>query len=895
MVDDSQTWHALDVQETLSVLQTDRTGLTEDQARERLQQYGANEIVEKERRAVIQIALEQVLNPIIYVLFVAAIISFALGHLIDALVILGVVLANAVIGFFQEYRAEKAMAALRQLAAPTALVVRNGESRELAARALVPGDIVVLATGDKVPADGRILQSVNLRTDEAPLTGESSGVDKQSNPVPPDTPLAEQTNMVFAGTTVSYGRGDAVIVATGLSTRVGRIAAQVATVVHRRTPLQERLAKLGRLLAVLSLGLAVIIVAAGLIRAIPFFDIFLFAVASAVAAIPEGLPAVVTIALAIGLQRMASRNALVRKLPAVETLGSATIICSDKTGTLTKNQMTVTAIYTYGRQYEVTGEGYAPEGQITLGGSPANLSEIPELRWAIQVGASCNDAELICQDSDCRISGDPTEVALLTAAVKAGMDKGDLDLRFPRAHEIPFDPQRAYMATLHHSDDGRALFLKGAPEKVLNMSSMVMIDGIRTDFTQDKKDEVIEHHTRLASQALRVLALAYKEMPRDKEDLTPENVGDGLIFLGLMGMIDPPRPEAVRAIERCKSAGIRVMMATGDNRATAAAIAKEMGILRSGGEIIEGRELAAMSDDELTARIEDIDVMARVEPEQKLRIVDALKRRGHVVAVTGDGVNDAPALKKADIGVAMGITGTDVAKEASEMILTDDNFASIVAAVEEGRIIYNNIKKVIVNLLSTNGGEQIVIISTVLSGLPLPFTPVQILWINLITDSFPSLALAADPPGEDVLAEPPQDPKASIFSRGMLARIIYLAVITAIGTIALFYWALMTAGVAKARTIAFAAMSIHQLINAFNMRSPRISIFKLGLLTNRWLVLAVGFSLFLQVAAIEMPFMQALFHTVPLSALEWLLVLAVSTSTLWLEEIRKRFTKWDLD
>lgn len=888
MIEEKKIWHALETDEVIWGLATTLEGLTEDEARERLQRFGPNEFGGAEGAAPLHIFIDQMKSPLIYVLFVAAVISLAVGQLIDALVILGVVAVNAVIGFFQEYRAEKAMEALRQLAAPTASVIRNGERHEVPASDLVPGDLVAIATGDKVPADGRIVNAANLKIEEAALTGESVAVNKSTDRLPEDTPLAERKNVIYAGTVVTYGRAEAVVVATGLSTEVGKIAMQVATLQRERTPLQDKLASLGRIVGVIALGLAAFVVVAGLVRGFGFIEIFLFAVASAVAAIPEGLPAVITITLAIGLQRMAARHAVIRKLPAVETLGSATVICSDKTGTLTKNEMTVKALYTYGREYGVTGEGYTLEGHITLHGQKVASSDVPELLLALQTGVLCNDARLQCENTHCTIAGDPTEGSLLTAAAKAGIARADLEEQMPRLDEIPFDSERKYMATLHKAGAKRMIFVKGAPESVIGMSSGIMIDGEPTDLTDERKQAIAEINNELASKALRVLAFAYKEAPSDKSDLEADDASIELVFLGLAGMIDPPRPEAVEAIARCKQAGIRVMMATGDNKITAGAIADQMGILSEGGEVVEGREVARMSDDELAERIGRIDVFARVEPEHKLRIVNALKHNGHIVAMTGDGVNDAPALKRADIGVAMGVTGTDVAKEASEMVLTNDNFASIVAAVEEGRIIFRNIRKVVAYLLSTNAGEQLIIVTTILGGLPLPLIPVQILWINLVTDSFPALALAADPRREDVLAEPPKPPDVKIVSRGMLIRIALVAVIMTFGSVSFFYWELVNGGLMRARTVAFAILGTYQLANAINMRSPIASVFSIGFLSNRWLILAISVSFLLQVATIHLGFMQVLFRTVPLSGPEWLLIIIISSSVIWAEEIRKR-------
>lgn len=888
MVQKSTSWHALEVDEVLTALGTDRHGLTDDEAARRLQQYGRNELGGEEVVSPVGIVLQQVLSPLVYVLFVAAVVSFAVGHLVDTFVILGIVVVNTVIGFLQEYRAEKAMEALRQLAAPKAIVLRDGHQREVAASEIVPGDVVQLAVGDKVPADCRVIGSSNLKADEASLTGESVPVDKSAEPVPADIPLAERTDMVYAGTAMTYGRGRAVVVATGSATEVGRIALSVTAVAKEPTPLQKKLASVGRMLAVIALGLAALILAVGLVRGIGFVDIFLFAVASAVSTIPEGLPAVVTVVLAIGLQRMAARNAIIRQLPAVETLGSATVICTDKTGTLTKNQMTVEVIYAISGEFKVTGEGYAPHGEVLRDGEAVDVSSHRELRLALDAGALCNDADLRCDDSNCTILGDPTEGALVVAAAKAGIVKRDLATQMPRIDEVPFDSDRAYMATLNDSEDRRFIFAKGAPEKLLALCTRAGTGAGDVDLSEDLRSKVLQANRELASRALRVLAIAYKEVSKEQSTISPEDLKEGMVFLALVGMMDPPRPEAIGAIERCKRAGIRVIMATGDHRITARAIAEQMGILRGHDGVIEGKELDRMSDEMIENRIDEIDVFARVEPQHKFRIVTALKRRGHIVAMTGDGVNDAPALKRADIGIAMGITGTDVAKEASKMVLADDNFVSIVGAVEEGRIVFQNIRKVVTYLLSTNAGEVLAIMAILLLGLPLPFLPVQILWINLVTDSFPALALAADPPREDVLAEPPRDPNAPIISRVVLIRILLVALVMAAGTLAVFYGWLGSTGLTRARTMAFAVMAIFQLFNVLNVRSPKLSAFSMSPFSNRWLVLALLVCSALQVAAIHLPFMQTLFRTVDLTVSEWGIVMLVSSMVLWVEEIRKR-------
>ncbi len=874
----SDNWHAKTAEEVTRELRSGSDGLTSEEAAERLRTYGPNALTIEEKANPIVRFLEQFRSPLIYILLFAAAISFALSEHIDGWVILFIVLFNAIIGFVQEYRAEKALAALKQLAAPTAEVIRSGEEMSIPTADVVPGDIVRVVAGNQVPADGRLLEAVRMKVEEAALTGESVPSDKDTEPLPADIALADRSNMIFAGTTVASGRGSAIVTSTGMNTVTGHIAQQVGSAPTETTPIQRKLAQIGNLLGIAGILIAGFLMIIGFLRDLTPFDIFLTAVAVAVSFIPEGLPAIVTIVLAVGVQRMARRRALIRKLPAVETLGSTTVICTDKTGTLTQNEMTVRICCTPEAGFSVTGEGYRPEGSYLLDDKPVDPDGYPGLKRLLAAASLCNDSHLIESGSDWRITGDPTEGALVVAARKAGLRKIDLDEEQPRIDEIPFDSDFKYMATLHRGGSGRNLiYVKGAPEVVL---AMCELDDARQEAIRKTNHE-------LAGQAYRVLAAAYREAPEDKEDLHRSDIETGLTFLGLLGMMDPPRTEVYDAVSEAKHAGMRVIMITGDNPDTARAIAEELGIAAPGSETVTGRELARMSDEELERRIGGISVFARVDPEHKLRIVEALKKQGNIVAMTGDGVNDAPALKRADIGVAMGITGTDVSRESAEMVLADDNFATIIGAVEEGRTIFANLRKVVQYLLATNTGEVLTFIVAIVSGLPLPLLPVQILWVNLVTDGFSTAPLSVEPKEGDVLRQPPRDPREPVVTKRSIWRIAMVALIMTIGTLGAFYYSLRADGLPTARTMAFATLALFQLFNAFNVRSATTSIFRLGFLSNPYVLAGVGLSFLLQVAAIHLPFMQRIFETRALSLAEWALVFAVSSSVLIVEEIRK--------
>ena len=881
-----EQWHNLTQDEAFKVLNSRRSGLSKAETSERLIQYGPNKLKGKKKTPPILVLLRQFINPLIYVLLIAVIISFIVKHFIDAWVILGVLLLNAVIGFIQETRAEAAMEALIKMAAPRARVRRDGKIESLPAREIVPGDILLLETGDKVPADARLIEVSNLKVNEATLTGESVAVDKHTKALTGEVPVAERKNLVYMGTIVTYGRATALVVTTGMSTEMGKIATGIQEVKPEKTPIQKSISKLSRYIIFLFLGVIGILIAVGLIKGLDWLEIFLLAVAAAVSAIPEGLPAVVTVVLAMGMRRMARHNAIIRKLVAVETLGSATVICSDKTGTLTLNEMTVRRIYVNGQSMEVTGEGYRPEGEFRWNGQAINPQNDELLRLHLRIGALCNDALLTSEDDCCSIYGDPTEGALVVVAAKAGMGKEKLEKNFPRLDEIPFQSEKQYMVTLHPRDDGgRVAYVKGAAEKLLSLSKYLLKgDGVIPLEKADTED-IMQASTSMAKEAMRVMATAYVELPTELEDLKDEDIRGNLVFVGLAGMADPPREEAKEAVRLCKQAGIKVIMITGDYKVTAESVAHQLDL--PSGKAITGGELQRLGDEELSQQIEDISVFARIEPLHKLRIVNALKSRGHVVAMTGDGVNDAPALKAANIGIAMGITGTDVAKEASDMILADDNFASVVTAVDEGRAIFNRLRNVIFLLLSTNLGELLALILCVLLIGKAPLLAVQIIWVNLVTDTTSAIPLGLEPKFGDELKQPPRHPKAGLIFPGLLLRIGFLATLMGIGVYIVFSWAQTRMGLEEARTVAFCSMVAFEWFRAFNARSDERTVFKLGIFRNRWLVMAIFVAIMLQLAVVYLPSLQIAFGTVPLGIDKWVIVISAGAALFIIEETRK--------
>jgi Ca2+-transporting ATPase len=880
-------WHNLSTEETLKTLQSDRSGLSESEAQRRLHEYGPNELTEKGKTSPLLVFLRQFASPLIYILLVAAVVELAVMRKpIDAAVILAVVTINAIVGFVQESRAERAMEALKRLTVPYAKVLRQGTVTRISASHLVPGDVIILEAGDKVPADARFIEAANLSVDESILTGESVPVEKFTGAIEGEAMVADMGNMAHMGCAVVNGRGVAVVTATGMNTEIGKISTHVQETKPPPTPLQQNVARLGRHIGILVLGIIAVLIVIGAAEGYSLEEMFTLAVAAAVSAIPEGLPVMVTVVLALGMRRMAQRHALIRKLTAVETMGAVTVICSDKTGTLTESEMTLRQIYLSGRTIEITGAGYRPEGEFIEKGQKLDPQKDDSLLLALRISALCNDSTLKSDGDKHQILGDPTEGALLVAALKAGQSQKGLQEEQPRLAELPFSSEKRYMATLHPCQNGQAVvYVKGSVDKVLAMSRQILENGVPQEMSPEKKAAIEQRNLEMASKALRVMALAYAHCSPSPEQLSHEHLDGTLTLVALVGMIDPPRQEAKKAIADCKRAGIKVMMITGDQKATAVAIAEELGL--PPGEAVTGLELGQMSDEELSNRIERISVFARVEPIHKLRIVNAMKSRGYTVAVTGDGVNDGPALRAADIGIAMGIKGTDVAREASDMVLTDDNFASIVAAVEEGRVIFGNIRRSVFYLLSTNVGELFTWIIAILAGFPLPVVAVQILWINLVTDGVCTIPLGLEPKHGNVLEEPPQRHKSGIVYTGMLWRIAYIALFMSIGTFLIFRWELPRVGLEEARTIAFSMLVALQWFNALNARSDQQSLFKLGLFRNRLLLGGIGLAIMLQSMVIYASPFQRLFRTVPLSLGDWGVVVLMAGGILAIEELRK--------
>jgi len=880
-------WHNLTVEETLKELDALRSGLSEEKAKERLHQYGPNELTAKGKTPAVIVFLRQFASPLIYILLAAALIEFFVMHKpTDASVILAVVFLNAIIGFVQESRAERAMEALKRLVVPYAKVLRQGAVTKISASHLVPGDVIILEAGNKIPVDARLIEAASLSVDESILTGESVPVEKFTGAIKGEAVVADMGNMAHMGCAVVNGRGVAVVTATGMNTEIGKITTQVQETKPPPTPLQRNVARLGRYIGILVLGIIGVLILIGVIKGYSFEEMFTLAVAAAVSAIPEGLPVMVTVVLALGMRRMAKRHALIRKLTAVETMGAVTAICSDKTGTLTESEMTLRQVYLSGRTIEITGAGYRPEGEFLENGQKLDPQNDEGFLLALRISALCNDSTLKSDGDKHQLLGDPTEGALLVAALKAGLNQKALQVEQPRLAEMPFTSEKRYMATLHPCQDGKAVvYVKGSVDRILAMSRQILVNGIAQKMTPEKIAEIEEKNMEMASKALRVMALAYAECSPVPEQLSHDHLDGTLTLVALVGMIDPPRQEAKKAIADCKRSGIKVMMITGDQKVTAVAVAEELGL--PPGEAVTGLELGQMSDEELSDRIEGISVFARVEPIHKLRIVNAMKLKGYTVAVTGDGVNDGPALRAADIGIAMGIKGTDVAREAADMVLTDDNFASIVAAVEEGRVIFSNIRRSVFYLLSTNMGELLTWIIAIAVGIPLPVVAVQILWINLVTDGVFTIPLGVEPKHSNVLEDPPRRQKAGIVYSGMLWRIAFIALFMSMGTLFIFRWELPRVGLEEARTIAFSMLVAFQWFNALNARSDQQSIFKLGLLSNRLLLGGLGLAVLLQAMVIYTPPFQKLFYTVPLSLEDWGVVVLMAGGIFAVEELRK--------
>lgn len=886
-------WHHLSSSQLAELLDTNlQNGLDAFEVHHRQERFGPNQLTPHKGKGPLARFLSQFHNPLIYILLASSLITATVkGELLDAAIILGVVLINAAIGYIQESRAEKAIQALSASLTSEATVLRAGETRRIPSEALVPGDLVVIRSGDRVPADLRLVHLRDLQISEAALTGESVPVRKTpSDDLPVDVPLAERSNMAFASTLVTYGQGRGVVVATGDNTEIGRISQLITAAEQIGTPLQRKISQFSSLLLWAILALAGVTFVIGVLRGQPVMDNFTAAIALAVAAIPEGLPAALTVTLAIGVARMARRRAIIRRLPAVETLGSVTVIASDKTGTLTQNQMTVQEIALPAASFRLTGSGYSPSGEILPVDPPSSTEADRGLAELLRAGVLCNDSRLMERDGRWSIEGDPTEAALLVSARKGGLDERHLNDGFPRLDEIPFDSQHQYMATLHSTGpaDPPIAYIKGAVEVILDGSESAL-QGRQVPLDRQR---MLHQAESLATRGLRVLAFARKELPAGTQRLSHEMLSSGLTFLGLQGMIDPPRPEAIEAIRTSQKAGINIKMITGDHPLTAAAIAGQIGLGTTPNgphpRVLTGSDLAHISDAALVDVAYNTNVFARVTPEQKLRLVEALQARGEVVAMTGDGVNDAPALKQADIGIAMGLTGTDVSKEAADMVLTDDNFATIEAAIEEGRGVFDNLTKIIAWTLPTNVGLGLIILLAVFLGIALPILPVQILWINMISAVALGLVLAVENREPGIMFRPPRDPQEPILTRNLLWRILIVGFLISTAAFGLYEWALMSgASLATARTVAVNAVIMIEIFYLVNARSLTQSPFSMGLFSNRWIVVGVLVMLLLQALFTYAPWMNHLFSSAPISTAAWTLILLAAFTGFWLIELEK--------
>ena len=938
-------WHNLSVSQVAARLETDlQHGLSSAQVTQRRAEFGPNELAEKPRPSFLARLWAQLNDFLIMILIVSAIVSAIIGwneyrhsgavtEFIDAIAIMAIVILNAVLGLVQEGRAEQALASLKKMAAPNATVIRDGRQQVIPAAELVPGDLVILETGNYVPADVRLVETVNLRIEEASLTGESVPVEKYADlDVPEDAGIGDRRNCGYMSTTVTYGRGKGIVVATGMRTEIGRIAELIQTTEEEPTPLQIKLEQLGKWLGIAALIICALVGVIGIIRdtdlslitsagLAAYFtasletlvEMFMIAVSLAIAAVPEGLPAVVTICLALGMQEMVKRHALIRRLPAVETLGSATAICSDKTGTLTQNEMTVVTVYADSTLIQVSGRGYEPIGEFSEDGNPVTTETYPGLAKLLQAVLLCNDAQLEREAGNAnkwQMIGDPTEGALVVLAAKAGLWRNELEKKYPRVDEVPFDSRRKRMSTIHRLPDGRyEAYVKGAPDLMLSLCDRIYVDGQVFPLTSERQARALEVNRELASNALRVLGVAYRPLDEKPDKPTAETLEQNMIFIGLVGMIDPARPEVRPAIAKARHAGIKTAMVTGDYEDTAVAIAKELELLRKDDDlekkVLSGHELDRLSDDQLAEMVNDVVVYARVSPEHKVRIVDAHKRRGHIVAMTGDGVNDAPALKRASIGVAMGITGTDVSKETADMVLTDDNYASIVAAVEEGRVIFSNIRKFVYYLLSCNMGEIMILFVAMILNLPLPLTALQLLVLNLVTDGVPALALGMEKGDPDIMDLKPRRVNEPIINGPMISGTIVQTVAIAGSVLTAFliglnrfgYWT--AAGEAAqdalkhAQTIAFVTLSASELFRAYTSRSERYSVFKIGLFSNRTMQWAVLSSFLVLLATVYIPGLNTVvFNNMPLDFGDWLEVAPLMLVPAVVAEINKAVVRW---
>ncbi|MCX5687114.1 MAG: calcium-translocating P-type ATPase, SERCA-type [Candidatus Omnitrophica bacterium] len=887
-----KNWWELDISEIEKTLGVNVSkGLSPEESDARLEKYGPNQLKEKKAINPIEIFISQFKDFIVWVLIGAALVSGFLQEWIDAFAIFAIVILNAILGFIQEYRAEKSLAALKKLSSPNSKVIRNGNRQIVSSHKIVPGDLIELEAGDNIPADARLIWiTPNFTVAEASLTGESHPVAKTTLLLKEkEVALADRANMVYMGTSIALGKARAIVTETGMETELGNIAGMIQGVEENTTPLQKRLEEFGKFIVYVCFGLVALVFLLQILRGNKIIDVFLTSVSLAVAAIPEGLPAVVTIALALGVQRMVKRNAIIRKLPSVETLGCATVICSDKTGTLTKNEMTVQAVYVNRILFNVTGVGYDVKGEFIRDYKTIDGPDYPELKKLLSYATLCNGADLVKDVSGYRIIGDPTEGAMLSCAAKLNIWKKELEGENPFIEEIPFDSERKKMTIVRNVGDKVIAFVKGAPDIFLQDCIRIEDAGGVRDLEEKDKKEILITNEKLTSSAMRVLAIGYKALEKVPESYSAEAIEKDLVFLGLVAMIDPAREEVRDAIKKCKTAGIKTVMITGDHKNTAIAIARQLDFFYEGSIALSGEELDKLSDEQLYEKIDNIPGYARVSPEHKLRIVKAWRKHGEIVAMTGDGVNDAPAVKEADIGISMGITGTDVTKEVSDMVIMDDNFASIVSAVEEGRGIYDNIKKFIHYLLSCNVGEILVMFISSLIGFPVPLLPIQILWVNLVTDGFPALALGVDPVDKNIMARKPRKPDEPVITKENAFLMLWQGAFIAFCSLLAFSLVLFVEreGIGRARTAAFIVLACAQLFHSFNCRNNVESIFKIGFLTNKKLILATLISFGLQMIVVYQPFLQKIFKTEPLGLFDWCLVILISSFPLWAMEIVK--------
>lgn len=889
-----ENWYNLDTEDAIKKLETsEKSGLSSEEASRRLEKYGRNELEKGKKKSLASKFIEQFKDPMILILIGASILSAFVGEIEDTFIILAIVLINSILSVYQEGKAEAAIEALQKMSAPNAKVIRDGRTIELPSPELVPGDIIILETGSIVPADIRIITSSNLQIDESSLTGESVPVEKDAQAVyEGEMEIGDRENIGHSSTIVTYGRGTGLVIGTGTNTEIGKIASSLMAYEDEQTPLQKRLAGLSKLLGIIVIVVCLVVLGVGLLYNMEFIEILMTSVSLAVAAIPEGLPAIVTIVLSLGMSRMAENNAIVKKLLAVETLGTTTVICSDKTGTLTQNQMTVTKAYVNGEVIDVSGAGYEPIGEFSKNEENVNPKDISGLDVLMGISTLVNDADLKEDNGSYVMIGDPTEGALLSFSEKAGINQEDYNEKYPRIDEIPFDSDRKMMSTFHNGfiSENTVSVTKGAPDIIIERSSKILLNGEEVEFTPELKEKVLEMNKTFARSALRVLAYAYKNWDSVPEEKTPENVETEMTFVGLTGMIDPPRAEVKDAIAECKLAGIVPIMITGDHLDTAYAIGKDLGIAENENQAIMGRELNSMSEDEIREVVKEKRIFARVSPENKVQIVSALRQNGEIAAMTGDGVNDAPALKKADIGIAMGITGTDVAKNTAEVILTDDNFATIVNAVEEGRIIYSNIKKFVSFLLSCNIGEVLIVFIAIILNLPVPLTPKQLLWLNLVTDSFPAMALGVEPGEEDIMEDPPRSPSEPLLDRETVKILAIQSIGITIATLAAYWYGLRHYGTENlngARTMAFVTLILAELLRSYSARSDKYTIFHLGVFSNKKLVIATILSFLLMLAVLYIPVLADLFDTIPVHADGWMVIIPAAFVPLVLGEVYK--------